>query len=1466
MDVSGVLCITILMLMKHMLCSSKLKYFDDHITYRMDEYSHEAHLRHEDYVDVVKYDFILRFVDISLNFTITKERILITQARNSGRFHILIGHEIHQVTIFDDSLKLSFIATIDDTSDVVSEFAIEELYTHENISVLIVCLYMDDRFQIYQISNNGKGNNEPIKPVQKIRRPGQSTKTFLVHYMSNMYLVAGYLESDIGKVAVYRWMDYYFSIEDVKEVSNHIDLIVYNSKQLVILVLQLAEHLERSISHIYVLNDQRKMIKTQEMYFLFNRLPHYIYNNEFYVLRCLASDKCFLYKWNNENLFIRVSKTSLNPRFVSFIGFGYNVTVILSQQRLSFFFHQPLLKAPSYFALISEEQTVTQQTLLIDESVEQLYVYKEQANSKMYLCLFFSSGNTMMKFLELQVVNDEDIVEPKGEQAVFAIQNSCLARIKNNINIWKRWIDIIQFQGGKFSHICCKSVHRKEITARIIYLPESDTSTHIIVSANLENRSTLILRKWLSVRDRATALLVRTKDLFHLDQVNLIKSNLTLESNLSTSFARIRNVMIQVFNRQEKLSNKVMLNTINAKEILCKRKIFIDCLYKSKLNRITVPVYVQNVYMSVVNLIMNTINNIALTPQIRLLNDMTTEGHNHVSSVLANIVNVSFLNGKAFEKVMIHSENMIASSNRSCQRSLDGTRSTGNLFVVKNINRMDVSNVLAELCHDREQLDVVGNMHLQTAGHIINIKSFCLNHEESSNIFNLKMNQTISSNIKMQKIYVKLLNTNHINKLIIASDIVLAETTEFIKALHLSTFVVTETFELLAKGQHFAKHVLGSEFEDYSQLYNGLVLLRGSLKIKRMCIKHNSKIYIEIMRQLVDFEIHKYFIAKLQTQDIESFTFRNHVETIKLSCRGLNYYPTKEYLDKSNFKSLRMLLIFSVVYIQGYIQSYTIYSGVLNTIHSEAIEQRSLATVSGHKAFQECLYTDILESDIVGLVHMDELITTTAFSTIISTVGNMEYISLVDCKVELITEFHAYNKKFNVLDIIFNQNASSYALRISGNIRIESIELSYMYVDTVDELSLVNFKSSESSLHYKIDPFIEKFIIGHLMIKHVAVSTNKISTDFLNFINIENYLETLALTSRIRLNNNIIRGKKHMKQSVLLIESYVYLWVNHTLIFDIFTNSARKTMSQHIFGLWTFGKVDSNMITMSKINGFQAKRMLSIESRNFITHMNVAVKASVISSNVIGYSDPYIIEIMKPTYIKLVTQFTVLGSVTQKKTFNDELLELIYCSFTTAADVAGENDSFVEYPVYITSVESVKEILSRRYTFKYIATDATRFVNTIDVFNVAYQIVQNVLCDKNIKFESIDLHHFMNGVNLKNYENCILYTSEYLRTNGRRKSIMWIPHIVHLICNNYISNRINTQHLMVYVDYPTKFRCHILGSMAIDGNVYVNAINDYYLSHFLEARVVKNHNLAYSHVGWKHYSQQRMNLNENQFN
>lgn len=77
----------------------------------------------------------------------------------------------------------------------------------------------------------------------------------------------------------------------MKDVPRHTELIVHGSKQLVILVLDFTNHPERSTNHIYVLNDQRKIVKTQEMYFLFPRMPHYVVNDDLFILRCLAIGK-----------------------------------------------------------------------------------------------------------------------------------------------------------------------------------------------------------------------------------------------------------------------------------------------------------------------------------------------------------------------------------------------------------------------------------------------------------------------------------------------------------------------------------------------------------------------------------------------------------------------------------------------------------------------------------------------------------------------------------------------------------------------------------------------------------------------------------------------------------------------------------------------------------------------------------------------------------------------------------------------------------------------------------------------------------------------------------------------------------------------------------------------------------------------------------------------------------------------
>lgn len=79
---------------------------------------------------------------------------------------------------------------------------IDEIKTTENKTFLIAALYLEDRFQIYQIPNEKiEIDNSTIKSIQKIRRPGRTTRTLLLQHSSNLYLITGYMDSDSGKIA-----------------------------------------------------------------------------------------------------------------------------------------------------------------------------------------------------------------------------------------------------------------------------------------------------------------------------------------------------------------------------------------------------------------------------------------------------------------------------------------------------------------------------------------------------------------------------------------------------------------------------------------------------------------------------------------------------------------------------------------------------------------------------------------------------------------------------------------------------------------------------------------------------------------------------------------------------------------------------------------------------------------------------------------------------------------------------------------------------------------------------------------------------------------------------------------------------------------------------------------------------------------------------------------------------------------
>ncbi|KAL1403901.1 hypothetical protein pipiens_019153 [Culex pipiens pipiens] len=238
------------------------------------------------------------------------------------------------------------------------------------------------------------------------------------------------MDSDSGKIAVYRWLNYHFSVEDVKDVPRHTELIVHGSKQLVILVLDFTNHPERSTNHIYVLNDQRKIVKTQEMYFLFPRMPHYVVNDDLYILRCLAIDKCFLYKWNGENLFLRVSKIGLNPKHIELIDNKDSIIALSFKNELFFYRGQPLLKVASAYAVVSEHGPPIANHIFLGPTTKQFYLYKESQNGNLYIFLIGDEYENVLEVFQLKLSKHQRMSPSEGDQENFNALKTSLLNIK----------------------------------------------------------------------------------------------------------------------------------------------------------------------------------------------------------------------------------------------------------------------------------------------------------------------------------------------------------------------------------------------------------------------------------------------------------------------------------------------------------------------------------------------------------------------------------------------------------------------------------------------------------------------------------------------------------------------------------------------------------------------------------------------------------------------------------------------------------------------------------------------------------------------------------------------------------------------------------------------------------------------------------------------------------------------------
>lgn len=168
-----------------------------------------------------------------------------------------------------------------------------------------------------------------------------------------------------------------------------------------------------------------------------------------------------------------------------------------------------------------------------------------------------------------------------GEQSNFNALKTCLMRIKDMVNIRKNWIDLIKYQLGKTIRTC-KSTGQVTLASKV-FVADSNTIESIVVEGNIDNSPQELVSEWNAIKDSLAVSHSQSKDLFYLNRMNTMQSNLKIRGNLHTKSTKMNSVKVHAnqgrnmrtrSKRDIQSSRTVTSVIVNAREIVFNGKIF----------------------------------------------------------------------------------------------------------------------------------------------------------------------------------------------------------------------------------------------------------------------------------------------------------------------------------------------------------------------------------------------------------------------------------------------------------------------------------------------------------------------------------------------------------------------------------------------------------------------------------------------------------------------------------------------------------------------------------------------------------------------------------------------------------------------------------------------------------------------------------------------------------------------------
>lgn len=234
---------------------------------------------------------------------------------------------------------------------------------------------------------------------------------------------------------------------------------------------------------------------------------------------------------------------------------------------------------------------------------------------------------------------------------------------------------------------------------------------------------------------------------------------------------------------------------------------------------------------------------------------------------------------------------------------------------------------------------------------------------------------------------------------------------------------------------------------------------------------------------------------------------------------------------------------------------------------------------SGH------LHADTIVADAVDSISIQSLATNTSSLSFLGGAKQIKSLSAEECYIELLGKLTLQELHNVSFATIVDSSVNVHNLHKIEYLILPDIKVEHLQAALINGVYAEDFITEIDDFTYRVDPFAKQFKIDNLVVRKNIISTSQIFMEYLNTVNVKEYLKLLTLKNNHNVKQWEIGGCKTLQKGYTVDGKLNVVHINGLVMDSLLYNSARISVPQNIVGVWHIGHLETKYVGTKHING-----------------------------------------------------------------------------------------------------------------------------------------------------------------------------------------------------------------------------------------------------------------------------------------